>query len=320
MKSTKSRSWTSALLGLDPLPAPPWVASVDRDRLVLARVEHGDDGTPQVDDLRLAELPAETFQNGPLGGPARNPAELGERIRALLGPSPPSALSLVLPDEWLRLTFAESAELPRQPQAREDVLGWKLKRLVPYRLEELRFAGVEVPSIAGQSEPLRLLLAFAAESVVAQLEGAFAACGSRVGRVRSRTLGFLSAVADELAEAEIGLALRVEARAWSLVATHRGEPVLIRVRPFPSEADPVAALVRELRLTRAWLGQSLPRHEPSRLLLVCDPAERDGWSRICHDGLGLEPTLRQVRLAPGLPDLGQPELVPLSGAALEVIP
>ena len=34
-------------------------------------------------------------------------------------------------------TFIETAELPKAAQLRDEVLRWKLKRLVPFRVEDL---------------------------------------------------------------------------------------------------------------------------------------------------------------------------------------
>jgi hypothetical protein len=224
---------------------------------------------------------------------------------------------VVLPDEWFRLVFAESAELPRQPRARADVLAWKLKRLVPFRVEELRVEGVEVPPVANQSEPKRLLLGFAVESLLAQLEMLCLESGSRVGRIRSRTLGVLSAVNEELLDAEIGIAVRVGVRSWSILATLRNEPILVRVRPLPEGPAGATSLLRELRLTRAWLETAAPRREVTRVLLVSDAAERPAWIEILGEAFKVAAQPVDAELRAGLPHLPAREAVPLVGAVLE---
>ena len=52
--------------------------------------------------------------------------------------------SLVMPDAWLRVTFTESGDLPSAADARDEVLRWKLRRLVPFRVDELRVGATEV--------------------------------------------------------------------------------------------------------------------------------------------------------------------------------
>lgn len=317
MRSTKSRSWTRALLGLEPLPAPAWALSVSPSRLALARIERRADGSGAIEDLRKVDLAPDSFQIGPLGGPPKANSDFPDRLRQVLGSSPPSALSVVLPDEWFRLVFAESAELPRQPRARADVLAWKLKRLVPFRVEELRVEGVEVPTVANQTEPKRLLLGFAVEALLAQLESLCLAAGSRVGRIRSRTLGVLSAVHEELSDAEIGIAVRVGVRSWSILATLRNEPILVRVRPLPEGPAGATTLLRELRLTRAWLESAAPRREVSQVLLVSDTAERAAWVEILSEAFKVVPRAAEAEIRAGLPHLPAREAVPLVGVVLE---
>lgn len=301
------------------MPAPPWALSLSPGHLALARVEARDEDALRVEELRLVDLPADTFQIGPLGGPLRNGHELASRCEQLLGSNPPSALSLVLPDEWIRLVFAESGELPRQPQARADILAWKLKRLVPFRVEELRFEGIETPAIAGQTEAQRILLTFGIEALLSQLEDVLTRCGTHVGRIRNRTLGMLSA-ARSMASVELAVALRVGTRSWSLLATHHGEPVLTRVRPLPTGDDATTNLVRELRLSRAWLAEALPRRQIEQVLLVCERDERDAWTSVLEAVFELPVAALEAEQPVGQPRVPQGELVPLCGAATEVIP
>lgn len=293
--------------------------SISPEGLALARVERRDDGRLRVEDLRVVALEPETFLAGPLGGPPKAATAFAESCRQVLGHPAPSAISLVLPDEWLRLVFTEVTELPHQPKARADILAWKLKRLVPFRVEELRFEGVEAPAIQGQEEPQRMLLAFAVESLLAQLENHLTSLGVQVGRIRNRTLSMLSA-APGLADREVALAIQVGPASWSLLATVRGEPVLARVRPRPSAAEGLDSLIRELRLSRAWLADALPRRQLERIVLVCEPDEYSGWAHLLDQAFEVPVEELAIDLAPGLPNLSRAELVALAGSAVEVIP
>lgn len=289
------------------------------EHLALARAVHEEGGPLRIEELRVEPLAADTFQTGPLGGPPRPTSDFADRCAHLVGAHPPKALSLMLPDEWIRLVFAESGELPRQPHARNDILAWKLKRLVPFRVDELRFEGVVAPAVAGQSEPQRLLLAFGVEALLAQLEATFNRLGIQVGRIRNRTLGLLSA-ARHLQQVEVGLAILVGTSSWSLLATHAGEPVLTRVRPRPSGEEAAGTLIRELRLTRAWLGEALPRRRLERAILVCDRDEREAWASVVEGVFELRAHALEAELDTSSFRLGQAELVSLGGTATEVIP
>lgn len=293
--------------------------SVGPESLALARVESRGDGGLRIEDLRVSRLGPDTFQIGPLGGPPKAGSDFAERCRQLLGEHPPAAVSLVLPDEWIRLVFTETTELPNQARARNDILAWKLKRLVPFRVEELRFEAVETPAISGQEEPQRMLLAFGVEALLAQLEGHLGAAGVHVGRIRNRTLGMLSA-APRLAEHELALGILVGPRSWSLLATLRGEPVLTRVRPLPAAGEEPQGLVRELRLSRAWLAEALPRRQLGRILLACELGEHHDWAPLLEQVFETRVDRLEIDVANGLPALPYAELVALAGAATEVIP
>src|SRR5262249_10051136 len=157
---------------------PPHVFLLDEGQLryaQLVRERHG---------LRLRgylemDLPRDSFLAGLLGGPLRDPASFGQRVAALVRAIPGGVreASLVVPDIWLRIPFSESRERPRTGPARDEVLRWKLRRLVPFRVDELRIDATEVAPLPRQEEPRRLLMGFAIELLLAQLEDAFAAAG-----------------------------------------------------------------------------------------------------------------------------------------------
>ncbi len=137
------------LLGLGAVAAPPHVFALDATTLRYGRFVEAD-STWELRELRRAELGADAFQPGVLGGPLREPAAFGERLRQLLAlvSAPVREASLVLPDAWLRLTFIESLELPRAAEARDEIVRWKVKRLLPFRVEDLRLVAEPVPAAA----------------------------------------------------------------------------------------------------------------------------------------------------------------------------
>jgi hypothetical protein len=153
---------------------------------------------------RAALLPPETFHLGLLGGPLRDPAAFGALLGRFLGelPSAVREASLVVPEAWLRVSFTEATDLPKAAEARDEVLRWKLKRLVPFRVDELRIGAAEVAPLPGQQEPRRLLLGFALEQLLAQLEEVFAEAGIRLGQITSASLALIEALdLERMAEA-----------------------------------------------------------------------------------------------------------------------
>ncbi len=202
MRSTRSLSWIERLLGFEPVPPPPHVFSLGPTELHYANIQRGPQGLV-LEDERLVELPAETFQPGVLGGPLRDARAFSRRSARWSQrlPKKVEQASLVLPDTWLRLTFTEVAELPRKSELQEEILRFKLKRLVPFRVDDLRVKASLVTPFPDQEEPQRVLLGFAIEPLLAQIESAFAAAGVALGNVTNTTLATLAGLDPLLATA-----------------------------------------------------------------------------------------------------------------------
>lgn len=293
MRSIKLPSWIERLAGLTPQPAPPHVFLLEPDRLAYGRCR-----SPQksgesfvLEAFEAVELPPELFAPGLLGGPARDEEALHNALRSLLArlPSPPARASLVLPDAWLRLAFAETTELPGDEASRTQMMRWLLKRVVPFRVDELRVRGVEVASLADQEQPLRLLLGFALEELLAQMERLFAAEKVRLGRVVNVSQALLAALLEGAGGGVTGLAL-VQDDGYTLLFAHGGEPVLHRYKA--SEAglplDARRRLVqRDLKLTRTFLEENLPQTSLDRVLLLATDEQRGAaWAEWLEESLG----------------------------------
>ena len=290
MRSIKLPSWIERLAGISPLAVPPHVFSLDEQRLAYARFPHSAQGS-MLADYRSVPLPQGTFQESLLGGTVRDEKALAEALEEILGglEETVTEASLVLPDAWLRLAFSEISGLPTDSRQREEVLRWKLKRLVPFRVDELRLAGVQVSPVLGQEEPKRVLLGFALEALLSNLEEIFAGAGIQVGRIDNLSLSTLAALDPSRGgrEGVIGVVL-VDALGHTLLFARGGEPVLHRYKT--SEADlpyeiRERRILRDLRLTRSFLDDRIP-DSPLQLVLVAQaPDVEDPWKRWLEDGL-----------------------------------
>ncbi|HYO16725.1 MAG TPA: hypothetical protein VE685_26305 [Thermoanaerobaculia bacterium] len=289
MRSTKLPSWIERLAGLEPVPAPPHVFLLDGERLRYAQFPRDRHGF-RVRAWREAPLGRDPFQHGILGGPLRDPAAFQTLVASLVQQIPGGVrdASLVVPDTWLRVTFAESGDLPKAADARDEVLRWKLRRLVPFRVDDLRINAAEVEPLPGQAEPRRLLLGFAIEQLLAQVEEAFAASGVRLGHVSNISLSLLSAV-QGLAGDGIAALVVVGDEGYTLIFARGGEPVLHRYKGFsgtlPEEAR-AGFVGRDLRLTRNFLDEHYPGSALGPALLVAPPEQEPAWIDRLEEGLG----------------------------------
>ena len=344
MRSTKSPSWIDRLLGTAPVAVPPHVFSIDERRIAYGQFVRLPAGF-RFRAFRAALLPPETFHVGLLGGPLRDPRAFGEQLAEFLRqlPGPVEDASLVVPESWLRVSFTEITEIPRAGEQRDEVLRWKLKRLVPFRVDELRIGAVEVTPLPGQEEPRRTLLGFALEQLLAQLEDAFANAGIRLGQITSVSLALIAALDEERLAAEIpplrpapapggptvlgagerfGALALVEPAGYTLAFVRGGEPVLHRFKAVSPTLPPEAwagLVSRDLRLTRNFLDEHFPGSTLAWVLLSAPPELESAWLARLADGLGTAARPLDGRHLPPLQieEAAAPwrEMAPLLGAA-----
>ena len=354
MRSIKSPLWSRRLLGFAPLPSPPHVFVLDAARLRYGQLAVDRQGM-RLRAFRQLALPPDSFQHGLLGGPLRDPGAFRELVGGILDGVPGGVreASLVIPDAWLRVTYAESGDLPRGGAALDEVLRWKLRRLVPFRVDELRIGAAEVSPLPGQEEPRRLLMGFAIEQLLAQIEDAFTAHGVRLGQISNVSLSLLDALgtADSRGPASPTSALpavsqrgrsssflaltMVEDDGYTLVLARRGEPVLHRYKATTAstagsagaaaDTAPGGSVVRDLRLTRNFLDEHFPGSSLETVLLLAPPPLQPLWLDRLQPGFGRRaavvdgavlPPLRSEALST-LPPWR--ELAPMIGAARRMI-
>jgi hypothetical protein len=302
---------------------PPHAFGVGPRGLAYLGLRRGAAGL-EVREKQALPFAGRIFGAGALGSPVEDETALAEAVRALVGrlAAPPHQASLVLPDAWARAQLVELGALPERPELRLEVLRFRLRRLVPFRVEDLRIDAVPIAPVAGQADSIRALALCAAENVVAALERAFAAAGVRLGQVVGESLARLEALRAGGSLPGLAALAAVDAEGFTLVVTRDGEPVLWRQKSFDDqlEADERAPLAAaELRLTRSFLTERLTESGPlGTVLLVAPPGLEALWSRVLEEGLEC-PVATLGR--PHLPLADVPvgasfaELAPLVGAA-----
>jgi hypothetical protein len=316
-----------SLFGFSPLPVPPHVFDLTERRLRYGQFVRAGAGF-RFRAYRAVPLPPDAFHSGPLGGPLRDPRAFQALLAGLMKEIPGvREASLVIPDAWLRVTFTESGELPRTAAAKDDVLRWKLKRLVPFRVDELRIGAEEVEPLPDQNaeEPRRLLLGFAVEHLLAQLEEAFASVSVRLGQITNTSLALISALGEEGPDPAFWALVVVEEAGYTLAFVHGSETILHRFKAFTGslpEAARASLVTRDLKLTKNFLDEHFPGADLSRVLLAAPEALEPIWVDRLSEGLGTAATPLSARELPPLQvdvALGaQPawrEVAPMLGAA-----
>jgi len=220
-------------------------------------------------------LAPEIFSDGPLGGTIREVHRLREVVGEVceLASGPITEASLVVPDDWLRVSFAELDGLPDNADERQTMILWKLKRLVPFRVEDLRVTHLEVERLPTQEEEHRILVGFGIESLLRQFEELFTERGVRIGRITNESLSLLGALPEAPDDRVRALAVVTDS-GYTIVMSRAELPVLYRYKSLGASVGE-RRVVRDLGLSRMFLAEQLA-DAPLQGIGLLAPEERFG--------------------------------------------
>jgi len=300
---------------------PPAVFAAGRRQLAFASFRR--DGREfHLRDYHAVPLPETALAGGTLGGPVNDPPALEAAVAALLArvSAHPQRASLVLPDAWARGMTLELDQLPGAPDLALEVLRFRLRKLVPFRAEELRIAAAPIERLAGQQEALRALVLLAAEVVCGAFEKAFAARGVRLGQITNASLARLDGLATHGRLPGLAALASVEPDGFVVVFARDGAPVVWRQKSFTEglpDEDRARLVASELRLTRTFLAERLSGQSLSAVLLAAPAAVEPFWKGVLEAGLGHPVVALQAAHLPLAGPVATPvaELSPLLGAA-----
>lgn len=250
----------------------------------------GDSGGFVFDASDAVALDPELFTEGALGGTLSEPRALREVVRSFVAglAGPVQRASLILPDTWLRLIFTEVSELPRKIREREEILRWKLKQLVPFRVEDLRITALPVTPFPDQEEPLRMLLGFGIEVLLGQIEDAFAAADVEIGCITNATFATLASIEHGVAEDDLAVLVTVQDDAYTLTYFRSGEPLIYRYKEIGgmTHAGLSGAVRRDLRMTAGFVARNFSGMPLRRTFLAAPPETEEEWAGWLGEELG----------------------------------
>lgn len=231
-----------------PPPSTGWL--VEPGRAAAIRV----DGRGRLSYVST-ELPPAAFDVGRVGlqgidAPVLEEA-LGRLQREVAGARRPA---VVVPTGWVRVHLLEFDELPRKRAQLEEVVRWRLKKLLPVRPTDLRLDVVPIKMVDDRHH---VLCVTALERALEELEGAFRAAGLEPGLLTPR----LFALAAPWSEGPgYRLAILQEADYLSMILAQGGDPRLVRLKPLTAAGAgsrvPATELVLVFNYLREVLGAS----------------------------------------------------------------
>lgn len=214
------------------------------------------------------EIPQETFVVGSAGLQAVDQeklkpllAELDHSIRASKRPA------IVLPTAWMRVFLIEGDDLPKAGQELEDVIRWRLKKILPIPPGDLRLAFSEQGSHHGKRH---VLCSVGIEKALHSLESAFASLGWKPGLIVPRVLALSLKIPDIPGRR---LILQHERGFFSLALVEDESILFLRTKPLPHRGEKLETFTRELVMARSFIRESLDIDEELETLIVTEELE-----------------------------------------------
>jgi hypothetical protein len=186
---------------LDLRPKYPSVAvEIDRGQLTLVRVSPRRRLRPVLESFQIHAAPEHAVGASIFRPNLGSLAELSKQARELFERSgtKPGRVSLVLPDNLAKVSIVSLPERPATRKLLREMLRFKLRRSVPFRLEEAAISSWALP---GPGPEVNLLVAVMLRSVVEQYEAAFEAAGATPGLVDLCTPSVFNLARKSLAQA-----------------------------------------------------------------------------------------------------------------------
>lgn len=186
-----------------------------------------------LESYAIEPLPAGAVMPSPVDANIPQPDAVRSAIRKVLGrvPDRGTPVALLVPDPVVRVFILAFEMLPRRADEALPILRWRLKKSVPFDVEE---TVVSWTRQTGKDGSLEVLTAVARQRIVREYEEAVEAAGAGVGVVLSSTLAALPLLEDRGAT----LMVRMSGKTLTTVIV-RGETLCV-YRSSDLPVDPAA--------------------------------------------------------------------------------
>jgi hypothetical protein len=306
---------------------PSVVLELERNGLLLVRLKRhrrGKDSLEALHSRPMESVPTSIFQTGSIAVD-----ELAGRLRELLEVSGtrPGKISLLLPDNLAKISLLQLPERPASRRQLDELVRAKIRRSVPFRLED---AGLSYQLLPGENRGVGLLVVVVRRSLIERIERAASDNGVRVGLIDISTPNLINLCRDRLTassgrDGDAAL-LNCAPNYFSLVIARRQRLIFFRCKTFAltdeSEAGRDGVFMREIASSFSYYREKLEGQGVRRIFVrsaAAPPAEVGGQLREfgCEQVEVLDPSA-QLELANGieLDAEGAQRIAPAVGAAV----
>ena len=253
-----------------PPPSTVWV--LDDDAVTVARWDRK--GSMQ---LAAARMPSGAVEIGPVGLQAVDvealSAVLGALNRRVDGSRRPA---VAVATRWCRSHLLEMERIPSRRTELEEVVRWRLKKLLPALPSELRLATAPQAPDDGRRQ---LLCVAGFERGFAGLENAFGSVDLEPGLLTPQLL----AVGETLGGTGARLLVQQEPGLFSLLLMQRSAVRLVRTKPLSAAGGVEAAVEQEIRLGVGFIRERLQVEGDLQVTILCQDGDladgvRAWWS------------------------------------------
>jgi hypothetical protein len=184
---------------------------------------------------------------------------------------------VVIPTAWVRSHLFDFDDLPRRLADIEQVVSWRLKRLLPIKPADLRISSIPQPEVGGRRP---LLCMVGVERAFADLESCFSSVGVEPGLISARVFALA-----EGGRAGAALVVQQEMGFLSLILMVEGVTRLLRTKPLATVEDVVPSIRREFQLAHLFIRNDLGIADDISVVVSAESPSlqlelEEWWSRI----------------------------------------
>ncbi len=254
---------------------PPVAFDLDQTSIAMVRMGRRKQER-YIASYSVLELPPETVEIDFYNVRLRAPERFRELVRRIVQKEDVKLdkVSLLLPDTYARVVILSLDELPRRRQDAVDLIKWKTKKAVPFKVEE---AAIDFMVLPGGGPKVDLLAVLIPRSVVEGFESAFSELEIHAGLVDLSTLSLLNLyrpVFDKEIAAGAEFMVANVSGGFVTFVIFRGQQMLFfRSKPFApgsGEEEGLAALRlirRELQTSLLYYREKLQGRELAKTYL-----------------------------------------------------
>jgi type IV pilus assembly protein PilM len=219
---------------LNAMPHPACVVEVAAHRVAAARWGKS---RGQLETFAVEPLPAGAVMPSPVDLNVAQPEALSSALRKLLSrvPHHGAPLALLLPDPIVRVFILPFDSLPRGADEALPLLRWRLKKSVPFDVDETVVSWMRQQARDGK---LEVMAAIARQRIVREYEQAIESLGATAGVVLGSTLASLALLEDRGAT----LLIRVSGKTLTTVIVRGSNLCVYRSSEISSGLPPHAML------------------------------------------------------------------------------